>query len=185
MALITQSDLEARLQRSLTNAEQSAFPVVNSAIQTYVEGMIGSSVEEVEASTRYYDGGIQYLAIDPSTDISAVTYVDDESHVKSTFLTSEYIGAPANRTLKTSLRRRYGRFNSGFGNIAITAKFSIYGDEKMRNVVKDAILQALVSEIQNTGNTVKESIEGYSVEYATTEAKSALNSIKFFFPGVM
>lgn len=55
----------------------------------------------------------------------------------------------------------------------------------MLNIVKDAILAALESEINNTSNIKRESIEGYSIEFATTEAKDALSKLKGFFPGVM
>ena len=61
MALISQSEVEARLGRSLTAEEASSFTSINNALQAYVERMIGSSVESVAASTRYYDGGVQHL----------------------------------------------------------------------------------------------------------------------------
>lgn len=184
MALISQSDLEARLGRSLTAEEASAFTVVNAANQAYVEGMIGSSVESANPVTRYYDGGVQHLSIDPCTDLSAVKLVDDDQVATYTYDTTDYTTEPVNKTLKTMLRHRAGKFSTGINNIAVTAKFSIYGDTNMLNIVKDALLQALVLEITNSRGISKESIEGYSVEFASPESRAALDKLRYFFPGV-
>jgi hypothetical protein len=184
MALISQSDLETRLERSLTADELSAFTTVNAANQAYVEGIIGSSVESVAEATRYFDGGVQHLSIDPCTDISAVKLVDDDQTVTDTLDTTDYVKEPINKTLKRMLRHRAGRFTTGMNNIAVTAKFSIYGDTDVLNIVKDALLQALVSEIDKSGDIKKESIEGYSVEFASTETRAALDKLRYFFPGV-
>ena len=63
MALITQADIEARLGRSLTADESSSFTLINLALQAHIERMIGSSIESVSPTTRYYDGGVQHLAL--------------------------------------------------------------------------------------------------------------------------
>jgi hypothetical protein len=185
MALISQADLEARLQRTLTAEEASAFTSVNSALQAYVEKIIGSDVESVSLSTRYYDGGCQHLKIDPCTDISSVKQVDDDDAVIYTYVTSDYVPEPKNGTVKTMLRHRNSNgYMNGINNIAVNAKFSINADAKTLSIVKDALLDALVSEIQNSGNILKESIEGYSVEYASNDAKVSLNRITYLFPEV-
>jgi len=46
------------------------------------------------------------------------------------------------------------------------------------------MINALISEIGNSDNIKKESIEGYSIEYATTEAKNSLNRLMYLFPEV-
>lgn len=184
MALIEQSDLEARLKRSLSAEESSAFTLLNAALQAYVERIIGSSVESVSASSRYYDGGVQHRRIDPCTDISSVDLVDDDQTVVYNYDTSDYTKEPINRTCKTMLRHRAGPLITGINNIKVTAKFSIYADESIRNIVKDAMLDALVGEIGNASNILKESIEGYSVEYAKVESKASLDRIKYLFPEI-
>lgn len=184
MALISQSDLEARIGRALSEAEQSAFPSINSANQAYIEKYIGSGVESVSATTRYFDGGFQHLPIDPCTDIGSVKLVDDDQAVEYTYDTSDYTTEPVNNTLKTMLRNRSGKFPNGINNVAVNAKFSIYGDTNVLNIVKDALLDALSSEIDNSDQMVKESIEGYSVEYAKPQTKQALDKIKFIFPEI-
>jgi hypothetical protein len=184
MALLSQSDLEARLGRSLTAEEASAFTLINDANQAYIEKMIGSSVESVSATTRYYDGGVQHLKIDPCTSLTAVVLVDDDQVSTYTYDTTDYTVEPVNRTLKTMLRHRPAAFVTGINNIAVTAKFSIFEDTNVLNIVKNAMLESLVSEIDNSGNIKRESIEGYSVEFAETQTKNALDSIKYLFPEV-
>ena len=184
MALITQSDIEARLGRSLTAEETTTFTIVNSALQSKVEQMIGSDVESVSETTRYYDGGVQHLPINPCTNITSVKLVDDDQVATDTYDTTDYTTEPINKTLKTMLRHRSGAFSIGINNIAIAAKFSIYGDTDTLNIVKDAMINALVSEVNNSDNIKRESIEGYSIEYATTETKNSLASIKYLFPEI-
>lgn len=184
MALINQSELEARLKRSLSAEEASAFTLINAALQAYVEKIIGSSVESVSETNRYYDGGKQHLTVDPCTDITEVALVDDDDVEVYSYDTSDYTTEPKNRTLKTMLRHRAGPFMTGINNIRVSAKFSIYADESTRNIVKDALLDAMVGEIGNASNILKESIEGYSVEYAKVESKASLDRIKFLFPEV-
>lgn len=50
MSLISQSDLEARLGRALTAEEVTSFNIINAATQRTVEEIIGSSVEQQNAS---------------------------------------------------------------------------------------------------------------------------------------
>lgn len=185
MALISQSDIEAKLGRSLTSEEQATFAIVNPALQAEVENIIGSSVESVSAATRYYDGGVQHLTIDPCTSITAVKLVDDDENVVDTYDTTDYTTEPRNRTLKTYLRHRSGAFMTGINNLAVTAKFSIYEDSSTLAIVKNALIDAISSEINDTDNLVREQIEGYSVEYATTETKDALSSIARLFQGII
>jgi len=185
MALITQADLEARLGRALTATEATSFTLINEANQAYVEDWIGSSVEEAEPSTRYFDGGSQHTPINPATDISAVGYYDDDGVANDPLDTTDYTTEPRNNTVKTMIRWRPGKFFRGMNNIGVTAKFSIYGDVKLRNMVKAALMESLISEMTNNDNVKRESIEGYSVEYATTETKSALDSIKYLFPRII
>lgn len=185
MALIKIADLEAKLQRNLTSEEQNAFNLTNAALQSYVESMIGSSLETAQETTRYYDGGVQHLTIDPCTSITALKYVDDDVNTDYTFDTTDYTTEPINKTLKTMIRYRVGKFRTGINNIAVTAKFSIAGDADMSNIVKDAMLGMLQSEVTATDNIKKESIEGYSVEFVTTETKDTMSKLKGLFSVIL
>jgi len=183
MALVSESDLEARIGRSLTADESNAFTIINAAIQSYIERVIiGSSVESASESSRYFDGGFQHLPIDPCTNVTSVKIVDDDQTVTDTVDTTDYVVEPFNETLKTMIRYRAGKLPTGINNILVTAKFSIYADTDILNIVKDAILSSLESEISNSSNKSKESIEGYSVEYATSQTKDALRKLRSIFP---
>lgn len=184
MALISQSDLEAKLGRSLTSEEVTYFGVLNPALQTLVEEQIGSSVESVSETTHYYDGGVQHLDINPCTDISSVKLVDDDYIVLDTYDTSDYAPYPKHKTVKTMIRHR-SKFMTGLENIAVTAKFSIYADTNIRAVIKNALLEILASEINDSDNIKRESIEGYSVEYIQQEYKDAFSSIYAIFPEII
>jgi len=185
MAFISQEEFEAKLGRSLTASEVSTFDIINAANQAYVEKFIGSSLEEEEAATRYYDGGLQHTPIDPCTDITAVALVDEYQNIVDTIDVSDYVKEPINRTLKTMIRYRFGRFYTGITNMAVTAKFSIAEDTGTVALVKAAMLEALAFEIDSSDNVVKESIEGYSVEKAKPESKSKLDAVKFLFQGII
>lgn len=183
MALVTQADVEARLGRSLTASEVLSFNIVNPALQYEVERMIGSNVEADTEATRYYDGGVQHLTIDPCTNVTAVEYVDDDQDVYDTLDTTDYTLEPINRTLKTMVRHR-NALVTGINNVAVTAIFSIYADSKTLAIVKDALISAVSVELQNSDNVKRESIEGYSIEFASSETASALAPIKYLFPEV-
>lgn len=184
MALVSQGDLEQRLGRSLTGEESNAFSTINNASQAHIERMIGSSIESVSASTRYYDGNLQNLAIDPCTAVTQVSYIDNNAIGQFVYDTADYTVEPINRTCKTMLRYRWGAFDEGLNGIAVTAKFSIYDDAQVLSVVKDAILTALTAEINNNSNVKSESLEGYSITYASTEARNALDKIAYLFPEI-
>ena len=185
MALVSQSDLEKRLGRQLTTDEAQSFAVINNTIQQYVERKIGSSVESVSPSTRYYDGGVQNLEIDPCTELTTVAYVDDEFNVESTLLASDFTKEPVNRTVKTMIRRNYARFNYGMNNVAVTAKFSIYDDAGTRDIVKNAILDMLTSVIDNKEGVKSESIEGYSVNFETMQKTTAMKALDTIIQGII
>lgn len=182
MALVSQSDLEAKLGRTLSTDEQSAFDTMNEAIQSGIEKMLGVSVESEDATTRYYDGGVQHLGIDLCTDISAVKIYNEEYNITETVDESDYTSEPYNKTLKHLIRFRYGRSYSGFNNIGVTAKFSTYGDDQATSIIKEAILDMLVDEIQDKTNIKRESIEGYSVEFGEHRDKQSVRALNSLMP---
>ena len=183
--LVSQADVEARLGRSLSTEEATAFTAINNSIEAYVKKIIGSGLETATETTRYYDGGNQFLKIDPCTDITSVGLYDDDQSLVETFDTSDYVKEPINQTLKTMITSRYGKLYDGFANIGVTAKFSIADDTEIVSMVKNNMIDALVSEIDNSDQIIKESIEGYSIEKAKPESKSTLDKIKYLFPEVM
>jgi hypothetical protein len=186
MALITQQEVEDRLGRDLSTAEQSAFSIINEAVQAYVEDvLIGSSVEDVSATARQYDGGLQNVTIDPCTDISSVQLVDNFGNVEYTYQDEDYDQEPVNRTLKSTVRHLSGKFTNGPNRLKVTAKFSIYNDAGTLAIVKNALISAIVTEVQARGNIKSESIEGYSITYMDKHSREALSEIKSLFPAAL
>lgn len=192
MALVNQADLEARLGRTLTTEEATAFTTINAANQAYIEKLIGSSLEATTETTRYYDGGLQHLAIDPCTDISAVKLYDYDYTVVDTYDTSDYTTEPVNQTLKTMIRNRWGKFTRGMNYVGVTAKFSIAGDTNIQNIVKNVLLALNSLVLEANINIQQESIEGYSVNRTnlTTLANSfkqhpSIQPLFYLFPEVI
>lgn len=185
MALITQGDIANKLGRELSSDEIQTFNLVNLAAQSYVERMIGSSVESVSPTTRLYDGGMMNLSIDPCTDITSVKYIDDYASAEYSFTANEYTQEPVNRTLKTMLRNRYVKFATGFNNIAVTAKFSIYGDSDMLSIVKSALLDMVAEALENQEDIISETIEGYSVNFDKMQTTTSIKAIKTLFYGII
>lgn len=185
MALLTQADLEAKLKRSLSSEEQTAFDTLNTAVQAEVENVIGSGVEATTESTRYYDGGLQHLPIDPCTDITSVKYYDEDQTAVYTHDSSDYEKNPINRTLKTMIRYRHGRFDSGISNVGVTAKFSVNGDENSLSIIKNAMLNILANEVSNSDNVRRESIEGYTVEFWSADSQKELNAVRSLFQRII
>lgn len=185
MALITQADLEAKLKRSLSSEETTAFNTLNDYVQAVVEDIIGSSVESVTESTRYYDGGLQHLPIDPCTDITSVKYYDEDQTAVYTHDSSDYEKSPINKTLKTMIRYRHGRFDRGISNVGISAKFSINGDAATLAIVKQSMINVLANEVSNNDNVRRESIEGYTVEYWSDDSHKELNTIRGLFQRII
>lgn len=169
MGLIKQADLEGRLSRSLTTEEQSVFPTINAAIQSELERYLSTSLEAVEASARYFDSGMQHMSIDLCTDVTSIQEVDDDLAVVQTLDSTDYQVEPVNKTLKTYIRFRNSGQPRGLNNVKVTAKFSLYGDSEARNIIIGVLLDMLAKKVSSEsikGEVTKESIEGYSVEFA-------------------
>lgn len=173
------------LQRSLTSYEQAELPTIIGAVKKWLDAYLGSTFDKVDETTRYYDGGVMSLSIDPCTAISAVKSIADATDDASSYTYtegSEYIAEPQNETVKRELRSRYSSFSRGVHRIAVTAKFSEYDDgvpadiqlvaTRLAVAVLNAGKQANIS-----GNGIKsESLEGHSITYASGSSSSDGNS---------
>lgn len=185
MALITQTELENRLGRTLSSDEASSFAVINQTVQAYTERMLGTKVESVSPTTRYYDGGVQNLEIDPCTQITIVSYVDEAQATESQVLDTDYAKEPINRAVKTWLRSRWGTFNTGINNVAVTAKFSIYDDADTLAIVKNAMLEMLTEILDSKESVSSESIEGYSVTFDRLSQTTGAKALKTVRQGII
>jgi hypothetical protein len=185
MALITQSDLEKRIGRSLTADEAVSFTTINLATQAYIENLLSTGVESVTATTRLYDGGVLHLPINPCTGVTDVKYVDEYGNANYTFATNEYTVEPVNKTLKYMLRNRNAKFNKGMNNISVTAKFSLYDDTPTLNIVKNAMLDILAQIVDGKENIISESIEGYSINFSNVKKTYAIQAFDTLVQGII
>jgi len=185
MALIRKSDLEARIGRDLTTEEATAFTTLVAANERYLEDLIGSSLTSTTPTTRLYDGGLQHTPIDPCTSVTAIAIVDDDAVVYDTLDTTDYTVEPVNKTLKTMVRYRNGRLPVGINNVRVSATFSLAGDSGATAIAKNALLDMLTDQIENKDNVVRESIEGYTVEFGNIKESESIKALRSLIPPVL
>lgn len=192
MAYSTQTQIEAILGRVLTASEIILLPGIQAGADLWIDSQTGISFGSTPSS-RYYDGGLGVLAIDPVRSITAVELVDQESDVLYTYENEvDYIQGPLNSDVIRYLEKRYyaqtylidadneyGRWPSGLKRIKVTGTFS-YADSAPDDI--QYVASYLVSKMINakgyvasgtTGPTTKEFIEGYSRESAGASASTS------------
>lgn len=163
---ISETELENYLKRDLTAKESASFVIIEEAARIAIDNYCDTNWDsDASSESRYYDGGLQEISIDPCKTITEVAYVDEDFETDDEFDTDEYVAEPVNKTIKTSLRLRAGRFCRGIKNIKVTAVFSSY-DDAVPGAVKLACLKLCAGAIQNPVGITKENIEGYGYELA-------------------
>lgn len=163
MTYITDDNLQGYLKRDLTDEESSLFDIIEAYAKRVIDQYCDTVFEEVDESSRFFDGGEQDMDIDPCTAISAIASVDTSDVVISTYEDNTFVTEPRNKTVKNSVRSRFGRFPRGMKNIKITAKFSSFDTEVPENV-KVASMKICADVFNNPNGFTKESIEGYSYQ---------------------
>jgi len=192
MAYSTQTQIEAILGRVLTAAEITLLAGIQAGADLWIDSQTGVTFGSTPSS-RYYDGGLGVLAIDPVRSISAVELVDAELDVLYTYEEgTDYIKGPLNDTVIRYLEKRYyaetylidadneyGRWPSGLKKIKVTGIFS-YADSAPDDIsylsaylTSKMILAKGYLASGTSGPTVKESIEGYSRESAGSSASQS------------
>lgn len=176
MGYTNRSLVEAQLKRTMTDNEMALFTVADTAIKLWIDTKLGSAFDEVSASSRYYDGGVESLDIDPCTAITEVMAVNDDGSDSYEYTANdEYVAEPLNETVKRELRKRVGCFPSGKRRIKLTAKFSEYVDDIPEDIqiVATRIAVAMLNTLNfDSGGGVvgKESIEGHTLEFVSAQA---------------
>jgi hypothetical protein len=165
---LSQAEFEDFVKRSLTSDEATTFIIAEKAAEKYIDNFCDTNFNQVEASARYYDGGCRELTIDPCTNITKVEYVDASLGISSELDEDDYVQEPHHKTVKWSLRNRYGKFQSGMRNVKVTAKFSSYINE-IPSEIKLACAILIQGMINNPSGYKKESLEGYSYELESIE----------------
>lgn len=163
------------LGRALTSAETTLLPYILSAVDKYIDSETGLTWGSSSA-TKYFDGGstpngyLSLISFPAATGITAISYVDGDNTVIDTFDDADYVLGPLNSTTKTYVEFRNRYLWTGLGNIAITASWGsgtvpddiVYLATYMAN----KYLANQFADGTAAGKVSKESLEGYSREYA-------------------
>lgn len=175
MGYITQAELESYLKRPLTPSEEVSFPILLASAQLTINNYTDTNFNDAQSTSRYFDGGVKEILIDPCNTVTEVALTDDDGSITNVYSENEYILEPVNESVKTSLVKRFGRFCNGIANVKVTAKFSSYID-KVPEDIKLATMILCSNSMQNPQNFKSESIEGYS--YTMAENTTTDENIK-------
>lgn len=174
MAYTTSTLVSNYLQRALTADESALLSLLIPAIKKWIDLKTGSTFDQASATTRYYDGGSQSVDIDPATDITEVSLIDNDNVEEQDYtLYTDYVLEPQNENVKREIVKRSGKFPSGLRRIAVTAKFSEY-DSGIPEDIQMVATRLAANLIQsgtdvNTSNIQSESLEGHTVYYGTSQ----------------
>ena len=162
-----------QLQRDLTQYEEDLLTTLIPAIDIWIDRELGSTfIEKESTETRYFDIEGRDIVIDPCTDIASVKLVNWDRTVVATYTSLEnYLARPLNETVKRDIQMRWHPIVAD-GSLEVVAKFSEY-DEGVPEDIQIAatrIASGLIGRSASgaeTSGVVKESIEGYSVDYGS------------------
>lgn len=160
---LSQAEFESFIKRDLTTDEAVSFVILEGAAEKFIDDYTGTNFNDVTETSRYYDGGVKEIDIDPCTSVTKIEYVDEDLDMTSEFDDDVYVLEPINNTVKWSIRSRFGNFLCGVNNVKLTAKFSSYVDS-VPSEIKLAVSLLTQGMINNPSGYKKESLEGYSYE---------------------
>lgn len=162
------------LQRTLNDYEKVFLSTLLPAIKKWIDQKTGSTFDKVSETTRYYDGGGSSVDLDPCTDVTAVSLLDNEGNIENAYVANtDYSLEPVNENVKNEIVRRHGCYPIGSSRVAVTAKFSEYdhGVPEDIQVVATRIAGAVIKGAKNDAQGAglkQESLEGHSVTYASS-----------------
>lgn len=172
MAYTSSTLIENYLQRTLNANETALLAILIPAIKVWLDRKLNSTFDSATETTRYYDGGVKNLDIDPCTNITDVDSLNDDGTSGYDYdltTTPEVLFEPRNETVKREIRKRNGRFPSGIQNIAVTATFSEYDGGVPTDIQTVATILAaavLIASVQsNNSDVASESLEGHTITY--------------------
>lgn len=178
MAYTNQTLITNYLQRTLTANEIAFLVILIPAIKQWIDRKTSSTFDSAVATTRYFDveGRGRSIDIDPCTDITAVGLYDVDGNLEQTYTTlTDYVAEPVNETVKRELVKRNSTWATGYRRIAVTAKFSEYGESGAVPDDIQTVATILAAETLNQGkiassggNVSSESLEGHSINYDTS-----------------
>lgn len=183
MAYTDQTLIQNFLHRTLNSDEITLLVTLLPTIKQWIDARLSSTFDQAAETTRFYDGGVKNLDIDPCINISQVKALNDDgsdSYIYNQTFFYELVFEPQNETVKREIRRRVGCFPSGIQRIAVTATFSEYNSGVPEDIKILATILAIGVINQGKyaaigGNVMQESLEGHEIRYAPNAAN--LNGI--------
>lgn len=178
MAYTTAAQISDYLQRALTTDETDWLAILIPAIQIWIDLKTNSTFDVAVESSRYYDGGLSAIQIEPATEITEVTTVQEDSTLTedTPALTEnvDFLLEPYNSTVKNQIVKRHGYWPYGKKNLKVTAKFSEYdgGVPSDIAVIATRIAAGIINagKVDSSGgNVASESLEGHSITYDTSQ----------------
>lgn len=161
------------LQRALNDYELAQMIGIAAAVKAWIDDRLNSTFDEAAETTRYYDGGVRNLTIDPCTAITAVEAINDDGTDSYAYTaTTEYVAEPQNQTVKREIRKRLAAFPRGIHRIAVTAKFSEYDSGVPQDIqtLATRLAAAVINQgkyAKDGGNVASEKLEGHEISYQT------------------
>lgn len=182
MAYTTQAIVEDYLGRVLTADEVALFAILLPAVKRWIDSTLSSTFDTADASTRTYDAEGGIVDIDPVQAITKIEAVDYEGSASYEYTNgTEYMLYPQNETVKNELRARSkSGFTRGIGRIKVYGKFTEYDftNNKVPEDIQILATRLIASQLRglsadaevDSAGVKKESVEGHSVEYLTSES---------------
>lgn len=167
------------LQRALTDYELSSLATILPAIRMWIDNITNSTFGTSASSTRYYDGdGSETLDVEPLSSVTSITLVNSDGSDSYAYTAdTEYFLEPQNTTLKNEIRRRYGCWPRGKGNIKVVAVFGEYSESTGVPYDIETIATFIAAEIINRGKQSsnsapiqRERLDDHDVTYDTSSA---------------
>lgn len=171
MAYTNQAQVQNFIQRALTDNEAAYLAVIIPALKIWIDKRLNSTFDVATSTTRYYDGGVRSLTIDPCTAITKVEALNDDGSDSYEYTSgTEYIAEPQNETVKREIRKRLAKFPRGTHRVAVTALFSEYDSGVPADI--QVLTTRLAAAVLNQGkvagqggNVQRESLEGHDIHY--------------------
>lgn len=179
MPYTTQALIESYRGTKLTTDEARYIKVLIEAVGKWIEGQTGRIWTPSPANTaRYFDGGEEYIFLDPVIDIDSVEYLNADGSTNTLYdaTVPDYLAYPLNDHTKTSLKRIGGRWPRGSGRIKVTGK---WGErDGIPQDIQHAATVLATDWLNREDKLQSESIEGYSRTFrATTDSNAEVNAI--------
>lgn len=174
------ANISSFLQRALKTEETTALnSYILNAVDKWINRRLESRFDDVQPSTRYFDGGGHSIDIDPCQAITAIGALNNDGSDSYSYTDlTEYVAEPVNDTIKREIvyRGRRRRFPRGQRRMSVTARFTEY-DYTTSSVPADIVMAAtrLAAGILNAGrlagqgeNLQQEALEGHEIRYNIT-----------------